>query len=828
MKEVASHAGERLRLGRFTLNELLDRTRQALLSRVEGIPYVGKWVLPSTDKYFVADARGLTALARHLGFLPSNSTMRDYRDSALPESSQKQKFRSSADCALEGYFNVLGLEQLDFGRPINWHLEPASGRRSPLVPWKRLDSLDASVTGDKKVVWELNRHQHLLTFSRTFLDTGKEHYAEAVREHIASWIRENPPTLGINWVSSLEIAFRCISWLWAIALIRTWSKFPSLPLPEIERSLYLQGCHIERYLSTYSSPNTHLTGEALGLYYLGTCLPELNRAERWRSIGRSILLQQLEKHVRPDGVYFEQSSWYHRYTTDFYTHFILLSEGAGEALPTHVRNRLAALLDHLMWVTRPDGTSPYLGDDDGGKLVKLEERAPNDWRAALSNGALMFGRGDYKHVAGEFAEETYWLFGPDAMEQFERILAKPPPLTSRAFVDGGFYVMRSGWSRDSNYLLVDCGPHGVMNCGHAHADALAIEVAALGATVLVDPGTFTYTGSAEMRDLFRSTAMHNTLTIDGLSSSDSAGPFKWKQVANSTLHCWHDHPGFTFFEGSHDGYKRLPDPATHTRSVMFVNREYWIMLDRVDATGEHEYAVHFHMAQGIDAALDHENCRLEARATTATLDIVYFEKQGAWHLTDGLVSPCYAAKVKAPIGVYSVQKKGPLGLLSVLIPRAPGQLPPDIRGIKTEQGEGLALSTPQSHDFVLWSGVAVPQEGLHSSDFEWVWVRRPSVAHPIKRAVLLHGSRFSAQNLEVNTQRPVEFIAVSVQDRALSIDILPSAEIRIHPPTGVDRIAVNGRIYPLGSEKKLTVPQQDVRALAPPRDENDRCKHVRN
>jgi hypothetical protein len=51
-------------------------------------------------------------------------------------------------------------------------------------------------------------------------------------------------------------------------------------LLEIERSLYAQGRHIESYLSTYFSPNTHLTGEALGLYYLGTCLPELECARR--------------------------------------------------------------------------------------------------------------------------------------------------------------------------------------------------------------------------------------------------------------------------------------------------------------------------------------------------------------------------------------------------------------------------------------------------------------------------------------------------------------------------------------------------------------------
>ena len=811
----------------FTLPELIERAKQALLSRAESLHFFNDRFRNYECKC-LAGATHPEEFARLPELLLGRRVAGASIDGGAPKPCRDETLCRSADLALEGNFNLLGLELLAFGCPIDWHLEPTSGCRSRLLHWKRLDSLDPSLTGDKKVVWELNRHQHLLALGRAFLHTGDDRYAAAVGEQIASWIRENPPKLGVNWVSSLEFAFRCISWLWALALVRAWGKWTSLPLPEILRSLHLQGCHIETYLSTYSSPNTHLTGEALGLYYLGTCLPELKRSKRWRSIGRSILLQQLEKHVRPDGVYFEQSSWYHRYTADFYTHFILLSERAGESLPTHVRNRLAALMDHLMWITRPDGTSPYLGDDDGGKLVKLEERAPNDWRAALSNGAVMFGRGDYKHVAGEFAEETYWLFGPDARKQFERIPAKPPTLTSRAFADGGFFVMRSGWSRNSNYLLIDCGPHGVMNCGHAHADALAIELAALGATVLVDPGTFTYTGSAEMRDLFRSTAMHNTLTIDGLSSSDPAGPFKWKKVANSTLHCWHDYPGFTYFEGSHDGYKRLPDPATHERTVLFVNREYWFMLDRVDVTGEHEYAVHFHMAPGIDATLHQETGRIEAHAASAALDLVYFEGQGAWHVTDGLVSPCYAAKVSAPVGVYAVRKKGPVALLSVLIPRAPGQVPPEIRGLNIGKGKGLSLSTPRYHDFVLWSGGAAPQEGLQAADFEWVWVRRPSIDHPIERAVLLHGSRFSAKDLEVNTKRPVEFIAASVQDRALSIDIFPSAEIRVRPPTGVDRIAVNGRIYPLGSEKVLTVFQQDVPALALSRDEIDRCKHVRH
>ena len=53
-------------------------------------------------------------------------------------------------------------------------------------------------------------------------------------------------------------------------------------------------------------------------------LPEFSDAERWRELGLEILVAQLPRHVQADGVYFEQSSYYHRYTTDFYIHLAVL------------------------------------------------------------------------------------------------------------------------------------------------------------------------------------------------------------------------------------------------------------------------------------------------------------------------------------------------------------------------------------------------------------------------------------------------------------------------------------------------------------------------
>jgi hypothetical protein len=801
---------------------------QALRSMAEGLPYGRNWVLPNAENCFTPDSRQTIPFAHLLQVMPIGIGPRARHHRAASASRQEDLLRKMANGVLDGRFDLLGFRQLCIGRPVDWHLEPTSGKRSPLVHWKQLDVPGTSRTGDKKVVWELNRHQHLLTLGRAFLQTGDERYAEALVEDIGTWIRDNPPAVGINWVSSLEIAFRCISWLWSISLARSSSKWPSLQLLEIERSLYAQGRHIESYLSTYFSPNTHLTGEALGLYYLGTCLPELECARRWRDLGRSILLQQLDAQVRPDGVYFEQSTWYQRYTVDFYTHFIVLAGRAGDTLPARVSERLAMLLDYLMWTTRPDGTSPYIGDDDGGTLFKLDACAHNDWRAALSNGAVMFGRGDYKHVAGRCAEETCWLFGPDADEKFEHISAKPPEIKSRAFVDGGFYAMRSGWATDSNYLLVDCGPHGVMNCGHAHADALSIEVAVLGTTVLNDPGTFTYTDSTEFRDLFRSTAMHNTLTIDDISSSVPAGPFKWKHVANCTRHCWHDHPGFTYFDGSHDGYGRMPDPAKHTRSLFFVNREYWFMLDRVDAEGDHHCAAHFHMAPGVDASLHHETGRLEARAGPIILDLVYPEAQGTWNMAEGLVSPCYGAKVTAPHGTYSVRTSGPAALLSVMFPRGSSEVAPEIRDLDPAQGKALVLATPRYRDLLIWSGSAVATEGVQSVDFEWIWMRRSPGDRHLERAVFLHGTSIASDDVELTTERPVEFIAISVQDGVCVIDVFPTVGIRLRPPINIDRIEINGRIHMVGTGETLNVMAHDMATLAIPRDQTDFCSHVRH
>src|SRR5205085_463477 len=195
---------------------------------------------------------------------------------------------AAADRLSEGKFDLLGLRELQLGTQIDWHLEPLSGKRTPLRHWSQLNYLDAAVAGDKKITWELNRHQYFLTLGRAYWLTNDERYAELFVTHVTSWMDQNPPKLGINWASSLEIAFRSIAWLWALHFFAQSPALTTEVLTRLLKFLYLNASHLETYLSTYFSPNTHLTGEALGLFYIGLLLPEFKDAARWRDLGLEI------------------------------------------------------------------------------------------------------------------------------------------------------------------------------------------------------------------------------------------------------------------------------------------------------------------------------------------------------------------------------------------------------------------------------------------------------------------------------------------------------------------------------------------------------------
>ncbi len=786
-QQLGKPAHARRRVGKIhsmTLAEIGTRTSQLLNAFAERQGWSRDISLPD-DQTFIKllqpDHRRnqLDELHKHFQYRESPAFVAGFTDRQATINELNRRWPQTAaevikraDRILDGRFDLLGFKDLSFGDPINWHLEPVAGKVAPQIHWSRIEFLDPEIAGDKKITWELNRHQYFLTLGQAYWLTGEEKYAQAFVAHVESWIDQNPPKIGINWASSLEIAFRSISWLWALHFFKESPALSPQTLARMLKVLYLNGRHVQTYLSTYFSPNTHLTGEALGLYYLGTLLPEFEAAEDWRTTGRRVLTEQLACQVKADGVYFEQASYYHRYTADFYTHFLILARNNRDLISDEVELKLTALLDHLLYITRPDGTTPFFGDDDGGRLLPVDFRAANDFRAALSNGAALLSRGDYKFVANELAEETLWLLGPQGARDFDQIDAAIPSTQSKVFPDGGYFVMRDSWDAKANYLLFDCGPHGAGNCGHAHADALSIELAVNGQTLLVDPGTHTYTASKEKRDWFRSSAAHNVLTVDDESSSLPAGPFSWDATARCEPVSWITEKRFDFVEGRHDGYERLADPVTQSRSVLFLKNDYWLLRDRVTSGGVHNFDLRFHFESNSNlqvAASDDGFAAAEQTRQNAGLQILAFGPEGRWRREDGWVSHCYGERAVAPVGVFSAIFRGNDDLLTLLLPDS-GQNRPvaEVRQVEAIGGRALEITSQTHSDLVMVRGrnEARMETVRLASDFEWTWARfsRTATGAPeeLMELVVLDGQTLALDGKEIlKSTRPLRYLVAT-------------------------------------------------------------------
>lgn len=688
-----------------------------------------------------------------------------------------------AERSMDGRFDLLGHRDVSCGDPVDWHRDPSSGLRLPLIHWSRLVGPRGSTGVDRKLLWELNRHQAFVMLGRAYWLTDDERYADAFAKHIDGWMRTNPPMAGHNWSSSLEVSLRAISWLWALHFFR---DSPALT-PELFRRilglLYHHGRHIETYLSTYFSPNTHLTGEALGLFYLGTVWPELSCAARWRTIGIDVLSGELERQVTIDGVHFERSEAYHRYTTDFCLHAITLAAATDQELEPIVADQLHALLGHIASLTRPDGSMPAIGDDDGGTVLPLDDRQYTDVRATLSTGAVVLQRSDLKFVAGHVAESTLWMLGAQGLLAYDALPPSTPPVTSHAFRDGGVVVMRDEWSPRSSILAMSCSAAGRQNAAHVHADTLGIDLTVHGRPVLVDPGTFSYDRSPGPGDAFRGTEAHNTVTVDGKQASSPTAPFRWTRVASGLIQRWYTHPRFDFLEAEHDGYRHLHDPVSHVRSVWFLKGDYWIIRDRMQARTRHRYDVRFHLAPDACPHIASEGLCIESddSARTPLLLVHVAASAGSWSTSPSPVSRRYGSREAAIAGVFSSSVTGPHDIVTFLVPPRADGSKPTIRRVAANRGLAYEVSTADHTDLLLVAdGAQGNLEGL-TSDFRWTWIRR-SVDAIDDEVVALDGSVFTAPDVGYRTSSgPVGVVGKRSTADGWSFDVLPT-----DPPSGAE------------------------------------------
>jgi hypothetical protein len=451
-------------------------------------------------------------------------------------------------------------------------------------------------------------------------------------------------------------------------------------------------------------------------------------------------------------------------------------------------------------------------------LIVLGARDSVDFRDTLTTGAAIFGRGDWKFVAGEAAFETLWLLGPEGVETYDRLAPEPPREQARAFTEGGYYVMRDGWSKDASYALIDCGPHGAAGCGHAHADALSFEFASQGTTWLIDPGTFTYTLSLDMRNEFRSTSAHNTAAVDGEPQSIPAGPFSWGHVARAGAHAFTIGPGFDYFEGSHDGYERLEDGVTHSRAVMMVKTgyehalpSYLVVRDTFTARDSHRYEMSYHFPPSC-STVSIENRVKAAEPEGGRLWITAFgAARPQARITRGWVSRCHRQREQAPVAVIEATGSGAQEFVTFIIPGPASvtAIPAGGAG-EARPGErpsgavnGFSIAAGESRDFILTGdGVRAVECGPVIARAKLAWARRASNkdGDDFASAGFVFGDALEVGGMAFASERVAEFCSMHKERGRdeLSVSVSGISRFRLsfnRPPVRItiDRTSFNLR-----------------------------------
>jgi uncharacterized heparinase superfamily protein len=496
--------------------------------------------------------------------------------------------------------------------------------------------------------------------------TNDEKYAEVCIAQMKNWIDENPLMYSINWGCTMDVAIRTINWIWTLGLIIGSRALDKNATNKIKSSLYQHGWYIWRNpeKAIYNSGN-HYLADLSGQIHLGLLFKNVDESKKWLKKGKEELFREIRMQILPSGMSYERSTNYHRLVLELIIVPILLLKKNGHEIPSDLWYRLEKIFEFTLHSLKPDGNSPIVGDQDNGRLLPFGTEGLNDYRYLMSLGGLLFDRSDFKSHGDGYNVYCSLLGGQGTSERWNKISELRTDLKSKAFPDAGIYIMR----KKDNYLLFNATGKGLypeLESGtHTHSDLFSFELFTNGKSFIIDPGSYVYTADAYKRMLFRSTKMHNTVTIDGESQNTIQKEVLWDFCRDAIPEVlkWESNANYDIVTAIQNGYTRLPEPVIHERTLIFdKTNEEWIIKDVISGTGYHTVEWFFHFDVDIDFEI--AGNKVETKCEDDRNIIISFENQSGLSLRKekSFVSKSYGTIKNGNVLVAMIKKTIPVTL----------------------------------------------------------------------------------------------------------------------------------------------------------------------
>lgn len=566
-----------------------------------------------------------------------------------PAPALDDRVRVDAENIVNHTFQSHGYAPVHYPDPIDWEWDPH---------------------GDIEWVATIYRFAWARPLAAAYAATRDERYAKAFVELASDWISKHPleqherthRTLphwkGFAWLD-IQTGIRASSLCVAFPLLVHAESFTPEFLATLLASFYDH--QIKSELIPMKIYHNKALMELNGYVEIAALLPEFKDAPHWLRVAQERLWDKLQGQVSPDGVQREWSFGYHCHVLSDAHNVLDVLTAAGLDVNPEIHQLLHRMYDFLFGIATPELSTPMFGDTRRETEDEVPKRQARMLYGALQRGARAYNEPRYRALAeGDLAA-----------------LAAMKPALSYAWTQAGLYVMRSAWDPEQIYFALHDSPPPASS--HDQDDNGTFELYAYGRWLMTDTGYYTYGHDAVARRWHRQTAVHQTLTLDGKDSHSDGQHLLWVSE-----------PGYDIVSAENPSYPGL----THRRTVWFVDRRFFVLLDEAigDATGTID--LHYQFAPG---NMRYDPVQHTARTLFPDANVLVWLGPDAPVELDqevGWTGWSYNKRTTRPACRFRYQGSGaPAAFVTLLVPYR-GLKPPEVASARL--AEGFRVGTEQA------------------------------------------------------------------------------------------------------------------------------------
>lgn len=471
---------------------------------------------------------------------------------------EKKRLVEIANKSCQGILTGFSSIELNYGNPIDWQLNPLTGKKcDEKQNWYRIPDFEEE-RGDIKVIWEASRFSHFITITRAFLLTGDEKYYNAFSFQLKDWLEKNPYEFGANFKCSQECSLRMVNGLLSFSVFRKAGFATDADASNVKD--LVDRCYrkvLSNFFYAYKCiKNNHTISELMGMIVGAWCCDDQRQLKK--------AYKQLDKVINEqftaDGGYRQFSFNYQRLALQDVEVVLSIERKTGKKLSDRTKKKIKNSAWLMYQCQDKSGDMPNYGSNDGALVFPVTSCGYRDFRPVVNTAyALVTGKQIFN--SGKHQEELIWFSGGKGLQEYEGVELER---CSSRFANAGIFTIRDkrSWAMvvNNNY-----------SSRPGHMDQQHFDLWIDRVNVFCDAGTYSYASNEGRRLAINES--HNTAVIEGCSQMNARGPFM--------IYDWTKRELGICDDGSYDGKMISANGYTHHRVIRKIGFSYEI-LDECD------------------------------------------------------------------------------------------------------------------------------------------------------------------------------------------------------------------------------------------------------